>query len=111
MEFKLKSINIQNFKSLKDTKIELADFNILVGANGSGKSNIVDVFSFLKHINQEGTINPFIRYGGYKNLVWKKNDLSIKGKKLVRKLKVCGKNCLKISCYSLQVCGFLGSLI
>ncbi|ODS40135.1 MAG: hypothetical protein A7315_09475 [Candidatus Altiarchaeales archaeon WOR_SM1_79] len=74
MEFKLKSINIQNFKSLKDTKIELADFNILVGANGSGKSNIVDVFSFLKHINQEGTINPFIRYGGYKNLVWKKNE-------------------------------------
>jgi len=74
MEFKLKSIHIQNFKSLKDTKIELADFNVLVGVNGSGKSNIVEVFRFLRHINQQGMINPFLRYGGYKNLVWKGNE-------------------------------------
>jgi len=74
MEFKLKSIHIQNFKSLKDTKIELADFNVLVGVNGSGKSNIVEVFRFLRHINQQGMINPFLRCGGYKNLVWKGNE-------------------------------------
>jgi len=74
MEFKLKSIHIRNFKSLKDTKIELSDFNVLVGVNGSGKSNIVDVFRFLRHINQEGSISPFIEYGGYKSLVWKKKE-------------------------------------
>ncbi|PKP59534.1 MAG: hypothetical protein CVT88_05235 [Candidatus Altiarchaeales archaeon HGW-Altiarchaeales-1] len=74
MELKLKSMLIKNFKSLKDTKIELTDFNVLVGVNGSGKSNIVEVFRFLKHINQEGIINPFIKYGGYKNIVWKKNE-------------------------------------
>ncbi|ODS36508.1 hypothetical protein BEH94_11335 [Candidatus Altiarchaeales archaeon WOR_SM1_SCG] len=74
MELKLKSIHARNFKSLKDTKIELSDFNVLVGVNGSGKSNIVEVFGFLKHINQEGIISPFIKYGGYKNLVWKKNE-------------------------------------
>ncbi|ODS42754.1 MAG: hypothetical protein MSIBF_05525 [Candidatus Altiarchaeales archaeon IMC4] len=73
-EFKLKSIHVQNFKSLKDTTIELSDFNVLVGVNGSGKSNIVEVFRFLKHINQQGVINPFGKYGGYKNLVWKGNE-------------------------------------
>ena len=33
----LTSIKIEGFKKISDVQIELADLNILVGANGSGK--------------------------------------------------------------------------
>ncbi len=42
----IKEIHINNFKSIKDLTIELSRFNILVGANGSGKSNILEAITF-----------------------------------------------------------------
>ena len=47
----LKKITISGFKSISPIKpltIELGNINILLGANGSGKSNII---SFLKMLN------------------------------------------------------------
>ncbi len=38
---KIKSIKIHNFRSIKDAKFELNDYNVLVGANNSGKSNVI----------------------------------------------------------------------
>ncbi len=38
---KIKSIEIHNFRSIKDAKFNLHDYNILVGANNSGKTNIL----------------------------------------------------------------------
>ncbi|MCK5385403.1 MAG: ATP-binding protein, partial [Alphaproteobacteria bacterium] len=35
----LNSITVKKFKKIKKAKINLADLNILVGANGSGKSS------------------------------------------------------------------------
>jgi len=48
---KLDSISISGYKSIK----ELADFklnnlNVLIGANGSGKSNFIGVFKFLEKL-------------------------------------------------------------
>jgi len=44
---KIKSIEIKNFRSIKDAIIEMSDFNILVGQNNCGKTNFfeaVDLF-------------------------------------------------------------------
>ena len=50
----IKSIEIENFKSIKNSGvIELKDINVLVGANGSGKSNFIEFFNFLKIIADE----------------------------------------------------------
>ena len=50
----IKSVEIQNFKSIKNSgKIELGNINVLVGANGSGKSNFIEFFNFLKNIAYE----------------------------------------------------------
>lgn len=38
---KIKSIKIHNFRSIKDAEFILNDYNVLVGANNSGKSNIL----------------------------------------------------------------------
>lgn len=38
---KIKSVRIRNFRSIEDQTIELDDYTCFVGANGSGKSNIL----------------------------------------------------------------------
>jgi len=38
---KIKSIKIHNFRSIKDTEFMLNDYNVLVGANNSSKTNIL----------------------------------------------------------------------
>jgi|UPI0003260F86 predicted ATP-dependent endonuclease of OLD family len=40
-EMKIKSITIHNFRSLKDAMFDLYDYNVLVGANNVGKSNVL----------------------------------------------------------------------
>jgi len=42
----IKSIHIQNFKSINDLKLDLGSFNVLIGENGCGKSNILEGIAF-----------------------------------------------------------------
>ncbi|MFH1240026.1 MAG: AAA family ATPase [Candidatus Diapherotrites archaeon] len=45
---KLKKLRLKNFKSFKDAKIPISDgFTVIVGANGTGKSNILDSIMFV----------------------------------------------------------------
>ena len=39
-------INIQNFKSIVDLKFSIGRFNVLIGENGCGKSNILEAITF-----------------------------------------------------------------
>ena len=41
-------IDIKGYKSIKDLHLELNPINILIGANGAGKSNFISFFGFLK---------------------------------------------------------------
>lgn len=43
-------IEIQGYKSIKDLRLELRPINLLIGANGSGKSNLLSFFVFLKTV-------------------------------------------------------------
>lgn len=43
-------IEIIGYKSIKEAKIQLSPINILIGANGSGKSNFISFFEFLDNI-------------------------------------------------------------
>lgn len=42
----INSVHIKNFKSVVDLKLELGTFNVLIGENGSGKSNILEGLAF-----------------------------------------------------------------
>ncbi len=45
----IEKITIKNYKSIRElTDFEMKPINILIGANNSGKSNFLDVFSFLR---------------------------------------------------------------
>jgi predicted ATPase len=57
-------IHVSNFKSLKDIEINLGRFNVLVGQNASGKSNIISIFRFLRDIKKYGLDNAISMQGG-----------------------------------------------
>jgi len=41
-------IDIEGYKSIKSLQLELQPINILLGANGVGKSNFISVFSLIR---------------------------------------------------------------
>ena len=66
----IKRIRVKNFRSFKDTGyIDLGKFNVLIGANASGKSNFVELFRFLMNIEKEGLENAIAMVGGREALL------------------------------------------
>ena len=43
----LTQIEIENYRSLRKVELEMRPLTVLIGANGSGKSNLLDAFSLL----------------------------------------------------------------
>lgn len=46
----LKKIKIEGFKSIAEATLELGSLNVVIGANGSGKSNLIGVFRLLERV-------------------------------------------------------------
>jgi predicted ATPase len=79
----IQSIHIQNFKSIKNSGVvNLTPVNVLIGANGAGKSNFISFFKFLNkiynrelqiYVAQNGRADNFLFFG-------RKVSKSIKGK-------------------------------
>ena len=61
----LKKITIKGFKSIESlVDFELRPLNVLIGANGAGKSNFVDFFRMLRAMAQEGLQGYILKSGG-----------------------------------------------
>lgn len=60
----IESIEIKNFKSLKDIKLNLSQVNLIIGPNGSGKSNLLSYFKFINFISLSNVANYFEKEGG-----------------------------------------------
>ena len=60
----IKSVRIANFRSFDDFELDLGQFNVIVGANASGKSNLLHVFRFLKDIADHGLKDAISLQGG-----------------------------------------------
>lgn len=46
----LKKLTIKNFKSIREQTLALGSLNVFIGGNGAGKSNLIQVFRFLREI-------------------------------------------------------------
>lgn len=64
----IKEIKIKNFKSFEKVKLNFSDFNVVVGKNASGKSNLIQLFKFLSDIKKDGLCNAISMQGGVKYL-------------------------------------------
>lgn len=50
---RLKHIEIKGFRSIKEMALELRPLNVLIGANGAGKSNLIAFFNFVNELMGE----------------------------------------------------------
>ena len=66
----IESIAIKNYRCLRDILLDnLTRMTVVVGANGSGKSSLFDVFTFLKDALTQNVASAVARRGGYRELV------------------------------------------
>lgn len=66
---RLDHIHVVGFKSIRDQSLDLSSLNILIGANGAGKSNFIEVFRLLHEIVNEN-LQLFVgRSGGADRLL------------------------------------------
>ena len=60
----LQNISIRGFKSIKAVeRLKLNPINVLIGANGSGKSNFLEVFSLVREV-VSGRLHQFVARAG-----------------------------------------------
>jgi len=66
------NIKVSNFKSFKDLDLDLGRFNVVIGANASGKSNFVEIFRFLKTLEDKNLADAVSLHGGRESILNKK---------------------------------------
>lgn len=67
----IKSIRLKNFRSILDGEIRFSDsgLTVLVGANGSGKTNIVRGLEFISLMHRAGLQHAVVGEGGQRSLL------------------------------------------
>jgi predicted ATPase len=82
----IQSLEIKNFKSIRDQKIELRNLNVLIGQNGAGKSNLISLFSFLKWLYRKELSEKIFISGGISKYTYggsSENQISIRIEQLL----------------------------
>ena len=51
---RLTQLRARNFKSFRDISVDVRPLNVILGANASGKSNLLSLITFLRNIAHEG---------------------------------------------------------
>ena len=65
----LDRISVKGFKSIRSAELEIRPINVLIGANGSGKSNLLEAMAFL-HAIRAGNLQGYVgRAGGADRLL------------------------------------------
>jgi predicted ATPase len=78
----LNQIKVKGYKSIRDLDLTLTNLNILIGANGAGKSNFVSLFKLLNNI-VEGNLQRYVmQEGGSESLLYY-------GQKFTDSIRVC----------------------
>lgn len=65
----LESIHIRGFKSIRDARVELKGLNVLIGANGAGKSNFIQAFALLRAVVDQRLDKHVLQLGGAARLL------------------------------------------
>lgn len=63
----LRTIAVENYRSLKDLIIEFDQLNVITGPNGSGKSNIYRAIRLINDIVRDGALSSLAQEGGLQN--------------------------------------------
>lgn len=69
IKMKLEKLTLKNFKSIKNAEISLTNKSIIIGANASGKSNLISALKFINYILLYGIDDAVSLLGGFDNLI------------------------------------------
>ena len=65
----IQKLEIKGFKSIAHVSLEnISPFLVFAGANGAGKSNLVDALVFLGAVVQRGAIQAIREFGGFSQI-------------------------------------------
>jgi predicted ATPase len=67
---KLDRLEVSGFKSIRELKLELRPLNVLIGANGAGKSNFIAVFKLLNQMMRRNLQVFVAQAGGADSLLY-----------------------------------------
>lgn len=59
----LEKLEVRGYKSIRHAEIPLDRVNVLIGANGSGKSNLIDLFQFMRRL-ADGDLQAAVAQAG-----------------------------------------------
>ncbi len=78
----MKKLTVKGFKSIRElVDFELKDLNVFIGANGSGKSNLISLFAFIQKVVENNLVEHVLVNGGI-------NDFFFYGRKTTEKIAV-----------------------
>ncbi len=67
---KIEALRVKNFKAFKEIKLtNLPAISVFIGANGTGKTTLFDVFGFLRDALQDNVRVALQKRGGFKEVV------------------------------------------
>lgn len=67
---KIEALRVKNFKAFKDVKLtNLPAIAVFIGANGTGKTTLFDVFGFLRDSLQDNVKVALQKRGGFKEVI------------------------------------------
>jgi predicted ATPase len=69
MSQRLEKIHIKGYKSIKKMDLDIKDLNVLIGSNGSGKSNFISLFKFLRQLAEQRLQNSVRQLGGAERIL------------------------------------------
>jgi len=71
MKGALNKLTVKGFKSIKElNEFKLEDLNVIIGANGSGKSNFIQIFRMLMAMTQKKLSKFILERGGADNFLF-----------------------------------------
>jgi predicted ATPase len=70
----LTHIEIEGFRSFRDTRLDLSGLTVLIGPNGSGKSNFLDVFALMASSSVGRLGDSIAKRGGINTLLFRGHD-------------------------------------
>lgn len=62
-------IRVKGYKSFKDLSIKLENINLLIGANGAGKSNFLSLFELLSNVYDQRLAQYIFQIGGVNKIL------------------------------------------
>ncbi|WP_026897096.1 AAA family ATPase [Daejeonella oryzae] len=75
----INSIEIKNFRSIQECNVKLKPLTVIVGANSTGKSNLIKGIDFISDIAQFGLVDAIYNRGGFNEILPKQyKDLNNK---------------------------------